>query len=234
MTSKADKKTAIRGWTIISIITVAFSAIVFAVPFHRTSVFWVAYLSGVIAILFQVYIFVSSFSSSDDARSKFYGFPIARLGVYYLLAQLSISIVEIVLANIIPLWLVLLVNVVLLAFALIGCITAETMRDEIVRQDKQIKESISKMRELQSFSASIANQCYDKKLKSIVDKIAEDFRYSDPVTSEKTFELESDMLEELKTVQQAVVDGDVDAAEKLSSKLLASLAERNRICSISK
>ena len=35
-------------------------------------------------------------------------------------------------------------------------------------------------------------------------------------------------------IQQAVADGDASSAKMLCEKLLSSLAERNRICSISK
>ena len=148
-----SKKNTIRGWILIAVLFAAFTAIAFVIPFEKTTVFWVAYCCGVIAILFQIYIFWTSFSGKGDARSRFYGFPIARLGIYYLVAQLIVSIIEIALATILPLWVVVLVNIILFALAVVGCITAETMRDEIVRQDGQIKKSVANIRELQSLSS---------------------------------------------------------------------------------
>ena len=231
MTGKKDN---IRGWILIAVLFAAFTAIAFVIPFEKSTVFWVAYCCGVIAIMFQIYIFWTSFSGKGDARSRFYGFPIARLGVYYLVAQLIVSIIEIALAKFIPLWVVVLVNILLFVLAIIGCITAETMRDEIVRQDGRIKKSVANIRELQSLSSSIANRCNDEGLKQALKKLADEFRYSDPVTSDKTSEMELDMMAQLKDIQQAVVDGDIEAAGKLCSKLTGCLAERNRICSLSK
>lgn len=178
--------------------------------------------------------FKISFADGVDAKSRFYGFPIARIGVYYLAAQLVLSVVEMALAKVLPVWVLVLVNILLLAVALIGCITAVTMRDEIVRQDGQLKKDVSNMRELQSLSRALGSQCQDEALKSTLEKLADEFRYSDPVSCENTSELEADMRSQLGDIQQTLVEGDVDGAKKLCGKLAGSLAERNRICSVSK
>ena len=227
-------KNAARGILILLILLAVFSVIVFAIPFSRNMVFWIAYSCGVFAILFQLYIFKTSFGSKADARSRFYGFPIARLGIYYLAIQLIVSIIEIVFSGIVPVWAVIIINVLILAFALIGCITTETMRDEIVRQDMQLKKDVSNMRELQSLSSALVNQCNDEETKKILQKVAEDFRYSDPVSSDQTKELEAELKNRFAEIQQAVVDGDTEAVKSLCIKLSGCLAERNRICSISK
>lgn len=228
------KKNNVRGMLIIAIVLAIFSVVAFVVPFARTTVFWVGYSFGVLAILFQLYIFKISFVDGVDAKSKFYGFPIARIGVYYLAAQLILSVIEMVLPKVLPVWASVLVNVLLLAVALIGCITADAMRDEIVRQDGQLKKDVSNMRELQSLSRALVSQCPDGELKTILEKLADDFRYSDPVSSDNTRELEADMRSQMGNIQQALVDGDVDGAKKLCGKLMGSLAERNRVCSVSK
>ena len=154
-------KNASRGLIVLAIVLAVFSLIAFAIPFAHTAVFWIAYGFGVLAILFQLYIFKTSFAGNGDAKSRFYGFPIARLGIYYLVAQLILSVIEMALAGLIPSWPVIIVNVLALAFALIGCITAETMRDEIVQQDNKLKKNVSAMRELQSLAASMVGQCGD-------------------------------------------------------------------------
>lgn len=226
-------KNASRGIIMLVILLAVFSVIAFVIPFPKNTVFWIAYVCGVFAILFQLYIFKSSFGKKD-ARSRFYGFPIARLGIYYLAVQLIVSIIEIALSKLLPTWVVILINVLILAVALIGCITTETMRDEIAAQDVKLKKSVSSMRELQSLTASLVNQTNDAELKKSLQKVADEFRYSDPLTSDKTSALEEDMHSQIGDLQQALVDGDVDGAKTLCSKLLDCLRERNRICSINK
>lgn len=227
-------KNASRGLIVLAIVLAVFSLIAFAIPFAHTAVFWIAYGFGVLAILFQLYIFKSSFAGNGDAKSRFYGFPIARLGIYYLVAQLILSVVEMALAGLIPSWPVIIINVLALAFALIGCITAETMRDEIVQQDNKLKKNVSAMRELQSLAASMVGQCGDEEMKNAVKKIADELRFSDPVSSDATAELDAEMRSQLADIQQAVVEGDAEGAKALCRKMMGNLAERNRVSSINK
>lgn len=226
-------KNASRGKIMLLILLAVFSVIAFVIPFPKNAVFWIAYICGIFAILFQLYIFKSSFGDAD-ARSRFYGFPIARLGIYYLIIQLIASIIEITLSKFLPTWAVIIVNVLILAFALIGCITTETMRDEIANQDVKLKKNISNMRELQSISATLVGQCNNEEMKKSLQKLADEFRYSDPLTSEKTEELEVDMQSRIGDLQQAITDGDVEGAQTLCEKLLECLRERNRICAVNK
>ena len=226
-------KNATRGIITLAVLFVVFTVIAFVIPFPKTTVFWIAYLCGVFAILFQVYIFKSSFGN-EDARSRFYGFPIARLGIIYLVIQLIASIAEIALAKFIPAWIVIVINVLILAFALIGCITSETMRDEIAKQDGKLKKSVFNMRELQSISATLVDQCSDENLKKDLKKLADEFRYSDPLSSDKTKVLEADLQSRVSDLQQAIVDGDIEGAKALCSKISGCLKERNRICALSK
>ncbi len=227
-------KNSIRGIIALVILAAVFNLIAFVIPFQHTTAFWLSYGFGMFAILFQLYIFKASFANEGGAKSKFYGFPIARLGVYYLVIQLIVSVIGMALAGLAPAWTVLIVCALILAFAVIGCITAETMRDEIARQDEKLKKDVSTMRELQSMAASMVGQCDNEEMKSIVKKIADELRFSDPVTSEITQELEKEMFNQMKEIQQAIVEKDADAIKALSIKIVDNLAERNRICSISK
>ena len=227
-------KNSLRGMIVLALLMIVFSAAAFVIPFARTAAFWIAYGFGVLALLFQLYVFKAAFSKDGSARSRFYGFPIARVGVIYLAVQLIVSFIEMALAKLLPVWVPLIVNLVLFAAAAIGCITVETMRDEIVRQDGQLKKDVSNMRELQSLSASLANQCADESLKPTLRKLADEFRFSDPVSSENTSELEADMRSRLGDIQQALIEGDAVGVKNLCARLTGTLTERNRICALNK
>lgn len=228
------KKNTVRGFVVLALLLCVFSVVAFIIPFARTATFWLAYGFGVFALLFQLYIFRTADAVGGDAKSRFYGFPIARIGVIYLAIQLIVSFIEMALAKVLPTWGPLVVNLILLVVAVIGCVTAETMRDEIARQDNALKGKVSTMRELQSLSSSLVGHCSDENLKPILKKLADEFRYSDPVSSEKTQELEEDMKNQLGDIQQALVEDDAEGAKSLCGKLMGNLTERNRICSVSK
>ena len=54
-------KNASRGIITLVIFLAVFSVIAFLIPFPKNTVFWIAYACGIFAILFQLYIFKSSF-----------------------------------------------------------------------------------------------------------------------------------------------------------------------------
>lgn len=226
-------KNSTRGILVIAVALAVFSVMAFAIPFAHTPAFWTAYGFGALAILFQLYIFRISFAKGD-AKSRFYGFPIARVGVCYLAAQLIASAIEMALAGVLPVAVPVVVNVLLLALAVVGCVTVDAMREEINRQDGQLRRNVANMRELQSLSRALVGQCPEGELKTTVEKLADEFRYSDPVSSEKTVEMEEDMRSQLGDIQQAIAEGDEDGAKEMCGKLAGCLTERNRVCAVSK
>ena len=203
-------------------------------PFDRLKVFWISYGFGMFAILFQAWVFKTADAVNGTAKSRFYGFPIIRIGLCYLAVQVALSLLGMAYDDLIPVWVVLLVFGLLLIASVIGCITVEAMRDEIAVQDGKLKNTVFRMRELQSLSATLVNQCTDDDLKKTVKKIADELRFSDPVSSDATAALEDELRRQLGEVQQAIVDGDTEGAKALCVKVMGNLTERNRVCSISK
>lgn len=228
------KKNEIRSYIVLAIVFIAFSVISFAVPFNRTNIFWLGYICGVIASAFQIYILKMSFFGEGNVKSKFYGFPIARIGLIYLAVQIIASFMEMALGKYIPFGVVLIINVIVIAFALVGSIAADAMREEIERQDVKLKKDVTKMRNLQSLASTLEGQCSDESLKKTLGKMSEEFRFSDPVSSDSAESLEDDLLIQLKDVQKAIVDGDTESVRKLCESTISTLKERNRLCAVNK
>lgn len=224
------KKNMLRVYITLAIVLVVLTVIALAVPFAKTASFWIAYAFGVIAIGYQVYVFNISFAKGEGAKSKFYGFPIAKIGVVYLIVQLVVSLVEMCVAAWVPAWATIIINVIPIAVAAVGCIAAETMRDEIVHQEEQVKKDISNMTALRSMSTALVSQCSDEALKSELKKLADEFRYSDPVTSEETKDVEKELEVQLNELQNKLSEKDFETAKNICVKLNNDLAERNRIC----
>ena len=227
-------KNTVRGLIIGGIFLVVFNLIAFLVPFPRGGTFWVGYIFGMIAILAQAPIWMIAFRGAESARSKFYGMPIARVGVIFLVVQLIFSFIVMGLAwvPVVPAWPFIIVSLLLLAAAALGTIATDITREEIVRQDVQIKRDVSKMRELQSLGNSLVRQCDDAAAKSELQKLSDALRFSDPVSSDATFEKEAELKRLLDELQSALVDGDFSGIGSLCKQAQNVLAERNRICKL--
>lgn len=124
---------------ILAIVLAAYLLLAFVIPFAKTAVFWLALVFTLAAFGVQLYVLKLSFTKGKDARSKFYGFPIARIGVVYLIVQIVLSFLFMAIAKFCAAWIAGIIFVLLLAAAAVGVIAADAMRDEVERQDAQLK-----------------------------------------------------------------------------------------------
>ena len=223
-------KDTIRGLVVLGVLLVLYILIAFLIPFVHTATFWVSFVFTLIAFAVVAASIYIAFIKNPDAKSRFYGFPIAKIGVLYGAVQLLGGIVFMALAAIVPAWVAVLVYAIALGAAVIGLISAETVVEEIHLQDAKLKKDVTLMRSLQSKISQIAAQSEDAAIKAL----AEEFRYSDPVSSDAIADAETDLAAAVDELQTAYVDGDSEAVAKLCRKASALLAERNRLCKLNK
>ena len=219
-------KNKVRFYVVLLIVLALFSVVAFAAPFQRGTGFWLSYVCGIVAIALQAYSWTKAFDG-PEAKSKFYGFPVARVTTIYMIIQLIVSLVCMALGEKIPVAAAVIADAVLLGVALIGMIAAETARDEVVRQEVVKAASIGTMKALQAKAAAIAGACADPELKKALGSLAEDFHYSDPVSSEATQKLEMKLEVLLDELGE-------NASQELISRTKAVLAERNQLCRMNK
>ncbi|MEZ3426702.1 MAG: hypothetical protein K1W13_04790 [Lachnospiraceae bacterium] len=219
---------------IAAILLVVFSVIVFLLPFEKNGIFWISYVFGILAIALQLYMLKVSFGKEKSVKSRFYGFPIAQIGVIYLAVQMIMSILFMCIAAFVPMQIPIILYLILFAAAAIGFIAADTVRDEIEKQDMQLAKSISCMQELRSKAASLPALCDDIETEKILTDLSDRFKYSDPVSSSVVEEAEKEIAVIMTELQSAVAESDVDCIKSLCQKASMSLDERNRLCKLGK
>lgn len=218
------------------ILFAVFSVIMFVAPFDKNLAFWLAYAFSSIAILSQVYFIKIAFQNGNDVKSKFYGFPIARISTTYLFAQVIAGLVFTLLSTVLNInitWLSVIVYVVLIAYVAIGTITADSIRNEISRQDTKLKQTVQVMRDIQSKMAPIMSLC-DESCEKEINSLIEEIKYSDPVTSEGNELIEYQLKEIIDDIQKSLIEGNTNQAIDLSRKAKGVLIERNRLCKLNK
>lgn len=223
-----------RGYLALAILFVTYSVVVFMIPVNKNSVYWLSYLFTIVAIAVQLYIFRLSFFKERSVMSKFYGFPIAQIGMVYLLAQLVLGIVFMLLSATVSLWIPVVLYILLLGAVGIGLIAVDTMRDEIEKLDQKLNKDVSFMRNLQSRVNVLVSQCETHEVRGVMEKFADDLRYSDPVGDELLKEIEQELSTCVDELQRAVIDNDITSTLLLCRKAEAILLERNRLCKINK
>lgn len=215
------------------IILLTFSAVAFAVPFYKNGIFWISYLFGIVSIMVQIYVLKTAFGKSG-AKSKFYGFPIARIGIFYMGIQLIFSFIFMACANIAPIWLAFIVFVLLLAASMIGFISTDAIKDEIEKQDEKLQTDTQCILLLRSQMRLLTEQCENPEGKKALKTLSEEFQYSDPVSNETLKKLEQELTTLVNQLQKSVINRNIEEIISLCKKTTDVLMERNQICKLNK
>ncbi len=219
-----------RGAVCLGVPLALYLLLAFLIPFVKTAVFWFSFAFTLIAFGVTAYALYTAFLKKPDARSRFYGFPIARIGVLYGGVQLAVGLLFMALGKWIPAWLAVLVYAAMLGAAVIGLVSADAVVETIHTQDWKLKKDVAFMRSLQSKANQMAAQCNLPE----VQQFCENIRYSDPVSSEALAEIERDLSAAVDDLQAAIVDGDKGVISQLARKADTLLSERNRVCKLNK
>ena len=228
------KKSHIRAIIVAAVIFVIYNILAFVIPFSRTPVFWISYGFSLIGFVIVVVAFYIAFGKNSDAKSRFYGFPIARIGVIYGIAQFILGFACMATSFILPWWVAVVLQALAFGAGVIGLVSADVVVEEINVQDEKLKKDVSLMRYLQSKLSLLDSQCEDADAAKAVKALAEELRFSDPVSSDAIAEIETELKAIVDELQQAVVDGDSEATKQLCRKATVILNERNRLCKLSK
>lgn len=225
-----------RSIVTVAIIFAVYNVLAFVLPFKHTGLFWIGYSFGLVSIIVSLMILALAFGKNGTAKSRFYGFPIARIGVLYSAVQVPLSFLAMALAGIagILIWPFALLFILILAAAVLGTVATDAARDEIERQDIKLAKDVSAIRALRSLGNSLVTQCADVEAKKELKKLSDTLNYCDPVSNEATADAEAELKTVLEEIQRAIVDGDNNSVTPLCKKAQAVLAERNRLCKLNK
>ena len=203
-----------------------FHIVILFLPLTRNFLFWLAYVFDVVAIIGQLPIMSLAFKNGQDAKSRFYGFPIARVGLIYLVVQFIAGTVVMLLCEWVPLWLAMILFVCILAFAIVGVIGTDTMRDKVEKIDSETISHTQMMREL----SSKVKQLSEHYTYSQLAKLAEEIRYSDPVSSDALRAVEERLSHSIDALTKALAEGNADLINRLIQNTFSILNERNQLC----
>ena len=228
------KKDALRWFLSLAIVLVLYLVLILAIPFVKNAVYWLSFGFTLAAFVVTGAAGYIGVVRQEDAKSRFYGFPVAKIGLVYGAAQLVLGLAVMALASWTPVWLAAVVYVLILGAACLGLIAADTVVEQIHIQDAKLRKDVSLMRSLQSKLNQLASQCDNPDAASALKKLSEELRYSDPVSSAALTEIERDLTAAVEELQAAVIDSDSTAIKQLCRKTSALLAERSRLCKLNK
>lgn len=227
------KKNTVRTAVVWLILLAVYHVIVFAVPFTHNGAFWLSYVFALAAFAVLGAATYLGEIKGEGVKSKFYGFPVLKIGAVYFAVQIVLGLVVMAVA-VIKVWVALVIYVILLGAAAVGLFAADAMREEIERQDVVQKKNTSAMLALRSKAGTLPGLTDNAEMKKALTNLSESFRFSDPVSSDALAEIEQDLASLLDELQKALLEKDSASAETLCKQTELKLVERNRLCKLGK
>lgn len=202
------------------------------IPFDKTAASWISFVFTILSFGASFAIGMYAFSGEKSLKSKFYGLPIFRIAYLYPIAQLILGIIICAICAFaeVPAWIALLLSVILMGLAAIGVIATDNTRDIIQEIDTQTEESIKTNKYFRLNISAITALCTDVNAKEVLRKLEEDFRYSDPVSSEHTEAIENNIAGKLYELRSVISTASSEEIISRAAEIKNMLAERNRIC----
>jgi len=202
------------------------------IPFDKNEASWIAFGFTLLSFFAGFGIFALAFKNAETAVSKVYGFPILRVGLIYIIAQLILGVIICFIAAFADLeyWVPLLLSVILLGLAGIGVISTNATRNEIENLEAETERVTRPTKIFNLNIQAIIDMCTSEPLKKELLKLAEEIKYSDPVSSDATLNIENALLGEINALRNLVQQNAVEAALYQITRVTNLLNERNRVC----
>ena len=193
-------------------------------------VFWFSYAFMMIAFGMQVLALLMG-RFRDGIEAAFFGFPLISVSIFYFAITTVLSLMFMILVSFsveVPLILVIVLEVILLGVFIIAFVVSLAHRDAVSEIDQNIKKNVRTIRNLTGDVESLAEAIEDREMKKALSALAEDFRYSDPMTTDAVADLDLQMKDAVAELELLVSEGDLTAlaAKVRETKLL--IAKRNR------
>jgi len=160
-------------------------------------------------------------------KSKFLGIPVVHVGITYLIIQLIAFAVFMIFPTL-PAWLAVVICVIILDISALCVIAGQAGAKEINRVEEKIKVKRVFIQFLQTDIEILVETETDAETKAALKKLAEQVRFSDPMSHEKLGDLESRITAKVEEMKTAV------DKKTLVVEINTLLTERNKKCKILK
>lgn len=229
--NKHKKKSAAYFFIYLLILAV-YAVAYFVIPFEKPASTWIAAGFTVLSILVSFFVSFGMMKKATTARRAFYSYPVIRFGVTYMVVQIIASVVFCVVGAFVevPVWITLMVCVIWLAASLGGLIAAHATKKAIADIETDTEVKIRNTTEFRIDIVSVQEACKSDELRKPLEKLAEEFKYSDPVSSPDTLEIEKKIADAIVSLNKSVEANKVEDAKEKIRVLGNMLSERNRIC----
>lgn len=220
------KNSMLAGLTLLISIAV-FNVVSFVLPHKFNASFWTGYAFTMVAFLLQILFVYIAFGKADNIKKAFMGFSIAQLGMTYLVLQVIWGLVCMFMPNLFV-FVAIIVSVILLGLYLIFIIAAVSGREMVNATEEKVKAKTFYIKSIQADIELLIEKTGDAILKKNLRDLADTVKYSDPMSSDALYTIESKIEAKAAELLYAVESGDTENTFSVITELQMLFSERNK------
>lgn len=217
---------------IYSIATIVFLILTIGIPFAKPAASWMMFAFSIVSLAGGCGITLFAFSKSEELKSKFYGYPVFRIGSLYTIIQLALTVLIYIIGAFvnIPYWVGLVLSVLVAGLASIGVITVDNARDYVEETEEKIVFATKTIKKFNVDIADILGMCKDEAAYLPLKKLVERFKYSDIVSNDETAAIEEKIKLEIEELRAIISSEETDKIIAKIDVISNLLSTRNALC----
>lgn len=221
------KKGNLVYYLVLGVAFVVFNVLAFVIPTEKTATFWIAYAFTVLAFGCVLLLFKIGFNNNETRRSLFLKLPLLNVGLIYLVVQFVAFLIFMIVSSI-PHWVAIVVCVLIAGVFIILLLPLNSAIEEIKQIDEKVKAKVSFIRILQVDVELLEQAENNAEVKSRLKRLAQDIRFSDPMSSPLLAPLEEKIVIKIDELKSS------DSKMEIIEQITLLLIERNKKCKVLK
>lgn len=210
---------------------VVYNTVLFAIcgfEYHNT-LFWISYVFMTIAFCTVAITLYLTKNRGIQLKDWLLGYPIYKHSAIYMIVELIFSIIFMALDETdCPGWVAFVAQFLALVIHIIFIVLCFGAQDTIVAVQTKVKDKTTFTKLLQVDAEMAAERANNQEVKAALSKLAEQIRYSDPMSNEYLFELEKQITLLVGDAAKCVETNDDNGALQYCEKASLMLTERNK------
>lgn len=200
---------------------------------HGTA-FWISYAFMVLGTVTVAFNCFRLEQSAIQPRDRVLGFPILKHCAVYLATELAVSVLFMLRGAFCPNGIVLSVQLTLLVLHIVLVATCFQAKKTITELQDRTKRNTQMMLLLRADAEMLAEKTQDADAKKRAAALAEQLRYSDPVSNEALAVLEAQIGQTIAMATAYAEQGSAQEVVRCCEKAALLLQERNKKCALLK
>ncbi|MDE6722814.1 MAG: hypothetical protein K2J55_01295, partial [Eubacterium sp.] len=187
--------------------------------------FWIGYAFITLAFIGNLLCSLMFFKE-ENKNKVFLKISVIRISYSALITSFIAGVIAMAIP-VIPYWVGIIVDVLILAFYGFAIVKASAAADIVNHVEQKVKEKTFFIKSLTVDADTLVSKAKSDEIKAEAKKVYEAIRYSDPMSSQALNDIEYQIQNQFKAFSEAVETDDAELVKSTANELIVLVNDRN-------